>query len=215
MRLTTLGTGAAAPDARRVNAGHLVEAGPVRLLLDCGSGVVHRMASVGADWSGVTHLALTHFDADHIGGAAVLEGRVGTALHGPPADDADARVLDGLARAGAALRAVGAGDRGTLGGASWRVLWPRKDSVAFPPGNDASVVTEFAGGGVPRALLLGDLSAAPQRALLRDTPLTRYDVVKIAHHGSADQEPALYEGLHPSAALITVGAGTLRASTSA
>ncbi len=152
-------------------------------------------------------LVLTHFDADHVGGAAVLEGRVDTVLHGPPADDADARVLDGLARAGAALRAVGAGDRGTLGGASWRVLWPRKDSVAFPPGNDASVVTEFAGGGVPRALLLGDLSAAPQRALLRDTPLTRYDVVKIAHHGSADQEPALYEGLHPSAALITVGAG--------
>ncbi|MCT1396216.1 ComEC/Rec2 family competence protein, partial [Microbacterium sp. p3-SID338] len=152
-------------------------------------------------------LVLTHFDADHVGGAAVLEGRVGTVLHGPPADDADARVLDGLARAGAALRAVGGGDRGTLGGASWRVLWPLKDSVAFPPGNDASVVTEFAGGGVPRALFLGDLSAAPQRALLRRTPLTGYDVVKVAHHGSADQESALYEALHPSVALITVGAG--------
>lgn len=151
-------------------------------------------------------LVLTHFDADHVGGAAVLEGRVDTVLHGPPADDADARVLDGLARAGAALRAVGAGDQGALGQASWRVLWPRKDSVAFPPGNDASVVTEFAGGGVPRALFLGDLSAAPQRALLRGTPLTRYDVVKVAHHGSADQEPALYEALQPSVALITVGA---------
>ncbi|MCT2223563.1 ComEC/Rec2 family competence protein [Microbacterium paraoxydans] len=152
-------------------------------------------------------LVLTHFDTDHVGGAAVLEGRVDTVLHGPPADDADARVLDDLARAGAALRAAGAGDRGALGEASWRVLWPRKGSVAFPSGNDASVVTEFAGGGVPRALFLGDLSAVPQRALFRGTPLTRYDVVKVAHHGSADQEPALYEALQPSVALITVGAG--------
>lgn len=152
-------------------------------------------------------LVLTHFDTDHVGGAAALEGRVDTVLHGPPADDADARVLDDLARAGAALRAAGAGDRGALGEASWRVLWPRKGSVAFPSGNDASVVTEFAGGGVPRALFLGDLSAVPQRALFRGTPLTRYDVVKVAHHGSADQEPALYEALQPSVALITVGAG--------
>jgi ribonuclease BN (tRNA processing enzyme) len=72
MRLTTIGTGAAAPDARRVNAGHLVEAGDVRLLLDCGSGVVHRMAELGLDWGGITHLALTHFDADHVSDVATL-----------------------------------------------------------------------------------------------------------------------------------------------
>lgn len=72
MRLTTLGTGAAAPDPHRVNAGHLVEAGDVRLLLDCGSGVVHRMAGLGANWSGITHVALTHFDADHVSDVATL-----------------------------------------------------------------------------------------------------------------------------------------------
>jgi ribonuclease BN (tRNA processing enzyme) len=72
MRLTTIGTGAAAPDAHRVNAGHLVHAGDVHLLLDCGSGVVHRMAGIGADWSAITHLALTHFDADHIADVATL-----------------------------------------------------------------------------------------------------------------------------------------------
>ncbi len=90
-------------------------------------------------------LVLTHFDADHIGGATALEGKVGTVLHGPPADAADARALDGLARAGAALRSVDVGDRGALGGATWRVLWPLPHSAAFPPGNDASVVTEFVG----------------------------------------------------------------------
>jgi ribonuclease BN (tRNA processing enzyme) len=65
MRLTTVGTGTASPSASRVNAGHLLEAGDVRLLIDCGSGVVHRLATIGADWLGITHVALTHFHPDH------------------------------------------------------------------------------------------------------------------------------------------------------
>ncbi|HEU4641421.1 MAG TPA: ribonuclease Z [Gemmatimonadaceae bacterium] len=65
MKLTTIGTGTAAPSPSRVNAGYLVEAGGVRLLLDCGSGVVHRMAGLGIDWMGITHVAVTHFHADH------------------------------------------------------------------------------------------------------------------------------------------------------
>ena len=66
MRLTTVGTGTAAPVAGRVQAGHLVEVGGVRMLLDCGSGVSFRLASLGIDWATITHLALTHFHADHV-----------------------------------------------------------------------------------------------------------------------------------------------------
>jgi ribonuclease BN (tRNA processing enzyme) len=72
MRLTTVGTGAAAPSPSRVNAAHLVEAGAVRLLMDCGSGIVHRMAALGLDWPGITHVALTHFHADHTSDLATL-----------------------------------------------------------------------------------------------------------------------------------------------
>ena len=72
MRLTTVGTGTAAPHAFRVCAGHLVQAGPVRLLLDCGSGVVHRMEALGLPWQTITHLALTHFDNDHIADVGTL-----------------------------------------------------------------------------------------------------------------------------------------------
>lgn len=71
-RLTTIGTGTVPPSATRVNPGHLVEAGPVRLLMDCGSGVVHRMATLGIDWAGITHLALTHFDQDHTSDVTAL-----------------------------------------------------------------------------------------------------------------------------------------------
>ena len=65
MRLTTIGTGTISFAPHRVCAGHLVEAGTVRLLMDCGSGVVHRMAERGIDWWSITHVALTHFHLDH------------------------------------------------------------------------------------------------------------------------------------------------------
>lgn len=65
MRLTTIGTGTAAPSPARVQSGTLIEAGSVRLLVDCGGGVVFRLAQLGIDWLSITHVALTHFHADH------------------------------------------------------------------------------------------------------------------------------------------------------
>jgi ribonuclease BN (tRNA processing enzyme) len=72
MKLTTLGTGTISLTPGRGCAAHLVEHGPVRLLLDCGSGAAHRMAGLGVDWWGITHVALTHFHADHIGDLPTL-----------------------------------------------------------------------------------------------------------------------------------------------
>ena len=66
MRLTTLGTGTVSLNSRRACAGHLVDAGGVRVLMDCGSGVARRMAELGVDWWNLTHVAITHFHADHI-----------------------------------------------------------------------------------------------------------------------------------------------------
>jgi competence protein ComEC len=158
---------------------------------------------------GIEHidlLVLTHFDLDHIGGVAAVRGKVGTVLHGPPGGPDDQRVLDALAAEGAASTDAQTGLRGDLGASEWRVLWPQRASVAFPTGNDASVVVEFSGADVPRSLFLGDLSAAPQRMLMRTARLVGgYAVVKVAHHGSADQEPALYQALGPTIALFTVG----------
>lgn len=66
MRLTTLGTGTISLTGDRVRAGYLVEAGGVRLLLDAGSGVAQRLAASDRDWWGITHVAITHFHADHV-----------------------------------------------------------------------------------------------------------------------------------------------------
>lgn len=107
MRLTTIGTGTAAPSPTRVNAGHLVEADDVRLLLDCGSGVAHRMATLGLEWQRITHVALTHFHADHTSDLATLfvawrygqhpPRSVPVTLIGPPGTRAlAARIADAL-----------------------------------------------------------------------------------------------------------------------
>lgn len=72
MRLVTLGTGTVALSPQRACAGHIVEAPGVRLLLDCGSGVTHRLAELGIEWQAVTHVALTHFHIDHHGDLPTL-----------------------------------------------------------------------------------------------------------------------------------------------
>jgi ribonuclease BN (tRNA processing enzyme) len=72
MRLTTLGTGTVALDPARACAGHYVEAGAVRLLMDCGSGICLRLAQHGVPWSDITHVAFTHFHTDHISDYATL-----------------------------------------------------------------------------------------------------------------------------------------------
>jgi ribonuclease BN (tRNA processing enzyme) len=72
MRLVTVGTGTVSLTAERVCAGHYVEAGAARLLLDCGSGVAHGLARQGLPWRELTHVAITHFHTDHIADFATL-----------------------------------------------------------------------------------------------------------------------------------------------
>ncbi|MEO8334053.1 MAG: ribonuclease Z [bacterium] len=74
MRLTTLGTGTIALTADRVCAGHFIEAGTVRLLLDCGSGIAHRLAEHDLPWREITHVAFTHFHTDHVADFVTLAG---------------------------------------------------------------------------------------------------------------------------------------------
>lgn len=185
----------------------LVRSGDQNALVDTGAdpeALSACLAKTGTER--IDLLVLTHFDLDHVGAATSLAGRVDTVLHGPVAEPADQRILDELAAGGAVLRDGSAGTHGSLGSAEWRVVWPPPDSAAFPSGNDASLVVDVAGGGVPRMLMLGDLSAAPQRQLLSSGRVRgEYAVVKVAHHGSRDQEADLYAQVDAPVALISVG----------
>lgn len=72
--------------------------------------------------------------------------------------------------------------------------------------NDASIIVRAQVGGTT-VMSLGDLEVAGQRALLaRLNGAAPFDVVKVAHHGSRHQLPALIEAIDARVALVSVGA---------
>ncbi|MCJ1707476.1 ComEC/Rec2 family competence protein [Microbacterium sp. VKM Ac-2923] len=148
-------------------------------------------------------LVLTHFDLDHVGGSPAVLGRVGLVVHGPVDGDADQRLLDRFASGGARLQQATTGTTGTLGSTRWQALGP---APRTEPGNDASVAVDVAGADFPRTVMLGDLGEDSQAALRRRVDVPRVQVVKVSHHGSADQDADLYRDLHARVGLIGVGA---------
>lgn len=164
------------------------------------------------DFLGIHHLALlvlTHFDNDHVGASEAVAGITGTALVGhPDGARADRRVAQ-LRANGVDVRVPSRGTSGMLGSLRWDVLWPDESNRALLTGNQGSITMRFtATTGPPfSALTLADMNQLSQAALLRDGGLGPMDVVKVGHHGSADQEPRLYETLRARIGLISAGAG--------
>lgn len=66
-RFTVVGCGTVVPEADRSCSAYLLEAGPVRALLDCGPGTVRSLARVGASWGEISHVWISHFHTDHTG----------------------------------------------------------------------------------------------------------------------------------------------------
>jgi competence protein ComEC len=193
-------------DAILVRAGPdsavVVDAGPEperidRCLADAG------VASIPA-------VLLTHFHVDHVGGlAGVLRGRqVATVLSTPVRDPvAEATSVDRvLADHGVRLETVTAGDRRTLPGLSWQVLWPRRRITSGSVPNNASLVLAVEVGG--RSLLLaGDIEPEAQAAISVDLRQRAFDVVKVPHHGSRYQAPDFVSWARAPIALVSAGAG--------
>ena len=69
---TLLGSGTLLPDEVRHSPAHLLDAGEVRLLLDCGPGTLHGFARHGVAWSEITHVAISHYHTDHVGDLSAL-----------------------------------------------------------------------------------------------------------------------------------------------
>ena len=191
----------------------LVRSGEVLALIDVGDDEAALDACLST--FGVRHvdlLVLTHFDRDHVGAIASVVGRVGTALVGPVGRSDDAAVVTALSSGGAEVQEARVGTHGRLGDLVWHLLWPPPD---MPSGNDASLVLRLDPGegcarGCLSVLALGDLGETAQRRLVsavdEGTGLEPVDVLKVSHHGSADQFAGLYERVSARVGLIGVGA---------
>jgi ribonuclease Z len=66
MLVTLLGTGCPQVHPHRFGPASLVQSGEMSFLVDCGSGVTQRMATVGISGAGLDALLLTHLHSDHL-----------------------------------------------------------------------------------------------------------------------------------------------------
>jgi competence protein ComEC len=185
----------------------LVRDGDLHALVDLGPDP--KLLSACLDRLGIARidlLVMTHFDLDHMGGLDAVLGRVGIALVGPPENSQDRARLAALERGGADVRIASSGDHGTLGELRWDILWPKTGSAVMQTGNDGCVTIAFDGAGI-RSVFLCDLGEESQNALLATNRVRPVDVVKVAHHGSANQSERMYQTLGARLGVISVGAG--------
>lgn len=67
MKITILGSGAAIPDGEGVQSGYLLKKGNnVPLLMDCGSGIVHRLGQTSSSILDIETVLITHPHPDHV-----------------------------------------------------------------------------------------------------------------------------------------------------
>ncbi|MFM9595145.1 ComEC/Rec2 family competence protein [Streptomyces scabiei] len=199
-----VGQGDATVLAAGEGAGVVVDVGPDPVLAD------RCLTALGI--TEIPLVVLTHFHADHVMGLpGVLRGRAVGAIAATgfeePAEQAAFVREEAAARRIPLTRAV-AGEERRTGSLTWRVLWPPGDAPTPDGPNDASVTMLVRTAGLT-LLLLGDLEPPGQRELVRSpeaAALGAVDVLKVAHHGSAYQDPGLIRAMAPRLALISVGA---------
>jgi len=157
-------------------------------------------------------LLITHGDPDHMGGApGLLSGlRVHEAWFGirvpthVPGND----LLTELAARHVAVRYLRAGDGMEAGEIRLRVLHPLEpDWERRRVRNDDSVVLEAVYGDVA-LLLLGDVGADVERALVPRLTPAGVRILKVAHHGSRTSTSSeLLAAWRPQLAIVSAGRG--------
>jgi competence protein ComEC len=158
---------------------------------------------------------LTHDHADHAEGLpGVLHGREVGAIETTPAEEPPgewARIRGWADRAHVPLLQAVPGERRRLGDLHWQVLWPQGPLDDSTPGANNASVALLVTTPLLRMAFLGDLEPPAQARLLEhlgDYPALRHvDVLKVAHHGSANQDADLIRALAPRLALISCGLG--------
>lgn len=155
-------------------------------------------------------LVLTHFHADHVDGLpGALAGRSVGLIETTPYRDppGGAAFVDRVARSAHVRESVVRyGEARAVGALRWQVLAPSEPAPtgSDSPPNDDSVVLYVRTHRIG-ILMMGDEETLSQEQLHAIYPGLRVDVLKVAHHGSAKQDPDLVRSLGAKVGLISVG----------
>lgn len=160
---------------------------------------------------GVSHidlLILSHFDKDHIGGAADIlrdfevERVVMPDYFG--GSEYWLELMDALGESGTEQVVLSEDAEFTLGEVSFHISAPKLSD--YDDKNDFSLITEVAFGET-RFLLTGDARDARLGEFLADSPAEHYDLIKMPHHGSYSSALGrLVSQTSPDFAVITADA---------
>jgi competence protein ComEC len=186
----------------------LLRSGPSSVLVDTGlapSGAWRELARERV--RRLDAIVLTHPDADHIGGAAVLLERMRVGRLAYPrafGDRPEIVPLRRLARlCGIAEFPLQRGQVFTIGPGRWEVCWPPATMAGVD--NDASLVARVSLQGA-RLLVTGDIEARGEAALLGSHADLHAEVLQLPHHGSrTSSTPGFLAAVRPLIALAATG----------
>ncbi|HVN30464.1 MAG TPA: ComEC/Rec2 family competence protein [Thermoanaerobaculaceae bacterium] len=186
----------------------LIESGKTAVLIDTGRSTLDAWRELAR--VRVRHLealVVTHPDADHTGGAAMLLERLRVGRFCYPRALGDRGEIVSLRRAarlaGADEIPLTGGERVAIAAIGCDVLWP--PPVMEGADNDASLVARFPLGGAA-LLVTGDLEAAGEAALMSSGAALRAELLQLPHHGSrTSTTPAFLEAVMPVVAFAATG----------
>ena len=163
-------------------------------------------------------LIVTHFDRDHVGGAAKVIGGIPIARvlqSGRPGDSgAYRKYIRALEKASLSPETVRETLSFTLDGAEYTVEPPQREHYDRDESNNSSLIVTLVYGRT-RLLFMGDAETARIAEYLASSPAP-CDLVKLPHHGEKEKMlDALLAAVKPRYAVITCSAGAPEAASTA
>ena len=177
----------------------LYDAGP-RISQDSDAGQRVLVPLLSAMDITLNRLLISHGDADHIGGAAVV-------LQAQPQTDVLSSVpADHALSAQRRLQRCEAGQHWEWDGVDFDILHPQAADYAQPQTTNAMSCVLRVSNGVQTVLLAGDIGQAQERELVQSLAPLRADVLLVPHHGSkTSSSPEFLQAVAPRWALVQSG----------